>query len=487
MTTKPRPTKAELLKRLKKIEAKENAVLTQMVSYRTDNLIEFFDRPNPLQAKLLKAWEDPSYKVFTFTGGNRIGKTTIGGIIAIATCIGFYPWNGQELIFPHRKPRKIRYIGQDWERQIKAVVIPELEKWWPKKRLLKKKKNSIGIEATWKDEKTGSTIEVLSNGQDSELHEGWSGDLIIYDEPPKRDIRVANARGLIDRKGRELFCMTLLKEAWVDREVIKAVNEDTGRPDLSVFNVHGDIYENIGYGITKEGVRQFAKTLTEDEKDARLRGIPSYMSGLVYPKYDRATHLVERFQIPLDWIVDVAIDIHPRAPQAILFCATAPNGARYLINEIWAHGDGTWVGQEIVRCARMSQYRIGTIIVDPLAKGDSNNPNTVFDKIAWELWQYGHTLNTASKDKNSGILEVKKHLHGPNQEPSIYIFDDMVRTIMEIEGYMYDKETQKPKKEDDHMMENLYRLLLLNTEWTPVDRGSEESEYDRDEVGAGGY
>ena len=477
--------KTQLKERLKALELKESKILASMVSYKEDNKLEFFTRPNPLQEKLLKAWDNPYYKVFTFTGGNRIGKTTIGAVLAQSTAFGEYLWNGKKLTFPHNKPRKIRYIGQDWERQIKAVVIPELEKWWPKNRPLKKKKNSQGVEALWTDVISGSTIEILSNGQESDLHEGWKGDLIIYDEPPRRDIRVANARGLVDRVGRELFCMTLLKEAWVDREVIRAVDEN-GRPDMTVFNVHGDIYANVGFGITEEGVKQFAKTLTDEEKDARLKGIPSYMSGLVYPQYDRKTHLIDRFKVPIDWIVDIAIDIHPREKQAVLFCAVAPDGRKYLVNEIWGHGDGKWVGQEIMRCVKMNTYRIGTIIIDPLSKGDKNNSNTVFGKVQLELWQYGYMLGTATKDKTSGILEIKNHLMGENKEPSLFIFNDMIRTIFEIEGYMYDKETQKPKDADDHMMENLYRLMLLNTEWTPVEFYEEEEgqdEYGRSAVG----
>ena len=70
----------------------------------------------------------------------------------------------------------------------------------------------------------------MSNNQDSDVFEGWDGDLIVWDEPPKRNIRVACARGLIDREGRELYNMTLLKEAWISQEVIKATNED-GSPD----------------------------------------------------------------------------------------------------------------------------------------------------------------------------------------------------------------------------------------------------------------
>lgn len=478
--------KQRVIDELKKLEVEETELLMKMVDYKTNNLIEFFTKPNSAQEKLLKAWDDERYKVFTFTGANRIGKTTIGTILAESTLFGAFPWDKKPMIFPHDKPRKVRYVGQDWEKQIKTVIVPELEKWWPKTRKVHKKKNNNGVDAFWTDLETGSTLEIMSNLQESELHEGWSGDLVIYDEPPRRVIRVANARGLIDRNGRELFCMTLLKEAWVDREVIKA-RDETGRPDMSVFNVHGAIEVNIGFGITKEGVEQFAKTLTEEEKDARLRGVPSYMSGLVYPRYNRRKHLVERFKVPLDWIVDIAIDIHPREKQAVLFMATAPTGMRYLVNEIWGHGDGTWVGEEIIRCVKFCTYRVGRVIVDPLSKGDSNNPNTVFEKIQGALWRNEYNLETASKDKTSGILLVREHLHGANNEPSLFIFNDLIRTIYEIEGYMYDKETQSPQDKDDHMMENLYRLTLLDTVWYEEEEVQDETIVTQGRDTVGGY
>ena len=422
-------------------------------------------------------FEVPGYKNY-FAGGIVHHNTTIGTVIAFATLFGYWPWGKKEkLKFPHTKPRKVRYIGQDWEKQIKTVLVPELEKWWPDNRVVSKKKNNQGIDAFWTDELTGSTLELMSNGQEPELHEGWSGDLIIFDEPCKRKIRIANARGLIDRQGRELFCMTLLKEAWISREIIKAVDEN-GCPDPTVFNVSGDISNNVGFGITQEGVDQFVKTLTPDEYDARIRGIPSYMSGLVYPSFSREKHIKQRFKIPLDWVIDIAIDVHPRVEQAILFCAVSPRGDKYLCNEIWEHGDGTWVGEEIIRCINFCKYRVGSIIIDPLSKGDRNNENTVYDKVQAVLWQHGYVLQTAAKDKTSGILSVKDHFVGANKEPSLFVFDDMPRTIYELEGYMYDKETQKPIDAEDHFCENLYRLMLLDTKWSELsyqDEGEEDS------------
>ena len=177
-----------------------------------------------------------------------------------------------------------------------------------------------------------------------------------------------------------------------------------------------------------------------------------------------------------------------RVSPHLLFKYFTRSGDRYVVNEIWDHGDGTWVGEQIVRTVQRNNYRIGTIICDPLAKGDANNENTTFDKIEQVLMRHGHLLATGSKDKQSGIIEINNHLEGPNKEPSLFFFSDLVRTLYEIEGWMYDKETQKPKKEDDDMMEGLYRILLLDTKWEPMEDEDEEYEDNREGRSAvGGY
>ncbi len=464
----------------------------EIKKHKEENLIYYFydppimPGPNPKQAEILEAFLDPAYKVFTITGGNRLGKTSILSIIAISVLLGKYPWKdgflaGRSLsgLCNHSKPRKIRYIGQDWKEHIETVVIPELRKWWPKDRPVYTKGNGIITDTLWRDERSGSTLEILSNNQDSRIHEGWSGDLILYDEPPRRVIRVANARGLIDRNGRELFAATLLGEPWLHQEIIRKRLEN-GKPDPSVFNVTGESYDNVGFGITVEGIEEFKKKLSEDEIQARIHGIPSYLEGLVYNQFKRRVHLVEPFKIYSDWIVDIAIDVHPRENQAVLFIATNERNERYVFHEIWDHGDGTWIGEMVTSYIHRHNLRINRIIVDPLAKGDKNNPNTTFDKIDNVLYRHDLYLETASKDKQSGIIEIKNHLNGPNNQPSIFFFNSLIRTVFEIESYMYDKDTQKPVDKDDHMMENLYRLLLLDTQWFPQEYVDEDTPQSTD-------
>jgi len=76
---------------------------------------------------------------------------------------------------------------------------------------------------------------------------------------------------------------------------------------------------------------------------------------------------------------------------------------------------------------------------------------------------------------------MNDHLLGPNKMPSLFIFNTLIRTIDEIEGWMYGDDG-KPVKEDDDFMENLYRMLLLDTEYVPPEDEVDEEEADNDTI-----
>ncbi|MFH0754944.1 MAG: hypothetical protein V2A70_10310 [Candidatus Omnitrophota bacterium] len=420
--------------------------------------------PNPKQALIIEAWNVPLYKTFTFCGANQIGKTTLEAIIGWSFLFGKWLWNDVKIPVNHHFHRKVRLVGEAWESHVKTVLIPKLREWWPKNRPLDTKKNNQGVEAVWKDLATGGTLEVMSSTQEVRVFAGWEGDLVIFDEPPPRAVWIECARGLIKRNGRALIGATLLNEAWVHREVIKARLEN-GQPDPSVYNVNAVIEDNLGYGLTQEGIDTFARKLTPDEKQARLYGKPSFMSTLVCPKFDRATHIKAPFKIPLDWIVDLNIDFHPSRPWAIVFWATARNNFKYSCKELEIRGNPKFVGEEIIRYIKDNNLRVGRAQIDPLAKGDENNDMTVYEILSHTLGAYGISLEVASKDKDNGISMLNTMLWSENEMPQLFFFSDCVKTIQGLEDWMYDAETFKPSKEKDDFCECSYRLALMDTQW----------------------
>lgn len=420
---------------------------------------------NPPQAKLFAAWDDPKYKVFGYFGGNRMGKTTSGVILAFATMFGEWPWSGVRLPFIHNKPRRCRYVGQGWETHIRTVVEPALKYWWPSSHRVETRKNNQGVDANWLDVNTGSTLELMSNSQSSDTFEGWDGDLVVYDEPPARDVRIACARGLVDREGRELFVATLIKEAWINREIVRARMKN-GEPDPSVFVVTGDTRDNVGYGLTEAGVQQFEKSLSDAEIDARIHGKPSFLSQLVCPNFERDRNVVGRFPIPLSALIDIQIDFHPSKKWAVLFVATLKNGFKYVVDEMWEHGAPQYIAEQIVRkCKERTYLRINSCEIDPLAKGGEGNQIDVYRVVESALAAHNIQLGTASKDKEVGISILNDLLYTENKMPGLLFFKDCSKTIMQVEDWAYDKETLKPSKEDDDFVECLYRAALKNTQW----------------------
>ena len=163
-----------------------------------------------------------------------------------------------------------------------------------------------------------------------------------------------------------------------------------------------------------------------------------------------------------------------------MFRAVDQRGFHWVVDEIWDHGSWKTIGEEIVRRVRREQWRVNVIGIDPLAKGDAQSDlsgESVYDKMSDLFMAYGLPLVTATKDKEGGIVILNDLLYSQNEMPALFIFDDLRRTVYEIEGWMYD-ETGKPSKVEDDMMENLYRLCLLGTEYSPPGR-MEEYEYDR--------
>ena len=417
--------------------------------------------PNPAQHDLLEAWKDPEKKVFALCGANRIGKTTIGVIIALSVMFGEYPW-GEKIPFMHRYARKVRYVGHGWESHVKTVVEPELKKWWPGNRVVVTKKNNQGVEALWTDKITGSTLEIMSNNQESDTFEGWSGDLIIWDEPPSRDNRIAAARGLVDRQGRELFVATLLKEAWIHRDIIKAKDE-FGQPDKSVWYRSAEIGVNVGFGLTQAGVDQFAKTLNRQERQARLEGRPSFLDNVVFHNFDRERNVIPRFRIPDNYVIRISIDFHPSKPWVALWHALGPKDYGYFCDFLEMRGGTDQIVDEIVRINRKNGYNVKEIIVDPLARGDGNqNDGDTFSQLERRFRAYNYKLSTASKAKESGIQMLNDRFLTENNLPSLFVFSDMTPVWECLEDLMYDPETLKPSKEKDDFAEMAYRLMLIS-------------------------
>lgn len=425
--------------------------------YRDTHKIEFF-QPLYYQQKVIDYIKQGKKRVL-LQGGNRIGKTTILAVLAYSLGMGYLPWTGEKFIYNGR-PIRMRFVGVDWEHHIKETIEPKFKEWFIA-GTYKTKKNNVGAEYLWTF-RNGSQLEIMTHIQDTKQHEGWSGDVVFFDEPPPRDKYLANLRGLIDRGGIAIMAFTAVYETWVLDEIVLANDPAIG----CVTEI--PIYENKY--LKREDIEVFARALNEEEKVARINGGWLQLAGKVYKEFNPDIHIIEPFRVRQDYPVVAMIDIHLSKPQAVGFYAVDEHNRVYVIDEIWANASPEELADMIAYKKRENGWRLERAFIDPLSKGDNKylkNRKVVRDSFAVisdHLRPYGIRLDVASKDIASGIRAVKSALTGPNKMPTLFFFKNCERHLYEIQRYVYNGDGM-PKKENDDMMENLYRFFLAGVSY----------------------
>lgn len=397
---------------------------------------------------------------------------------------GVYPkWYPQEMRYPGDKLLKGRIIATDFIKGVGEVIIPAIEEWIDAEIdghfVKERKRNPIGVPIKYIF-KNGNEFDILTHEQKTEQFEGWKGDIAWFDEPPPRDKYVATKRGLVDTRGKCWLTLTPLKQEWIYDELYTADDSD-------IYVVTMDIMDNPVLSI--KAIEEFSKALTEDEKEARLHGKFMHLSGLVYKEFEIDTHIIQPVKVQHHWNRYFSIDPHPRTPTACLWVAVDEKDQLYIYDELW--------------CENMSLKDIGMAIkaqeadmpahrrfIDPAM--DKSDALVGGFNVRKELMKYGIYCSRANNDFDLGISNVRQalrpeysHLLGRNL-PKLRIGRNCVRTIYEFQHYMWDEYTmrpehhdpkQKPKKKNDHFLDNLRYILNAGPRYHKLHEQEEEVVY----------
>lgn len=458
-------TASEVINReLAEAERKELQLLERQKEYTETHLSEFF-KPLPYQQKILD-FIHSGKRTIGFVAANQTGKTTLGANIVAMFALGFQPWDKKPSPFGDRKIA-MRLICSDWEKHSQNVIVPELRKWLPVDSYEQPRKNNIGIEAYWTFKRTGSTLELITNKQDTRDHEGWKGHVIWCDESLDRDKYTANQRGLVANQGIFIITMTDVKQSWiVDDLLLKA------DPSIGVIT---DVTMRDNPYLKEEAIRQFERDCTAEEREARVYGRLVRLVGRICKEFSPDIHIIEPFELMHDWPVIVMIDTHPAKEQAMGFYAVDPRDIHYVVDEIWEHLSPEEIVDRIIKKKDKHQWRLEEAFIDPLAKGDDHymrnraNVQDSYTIIERGLAPAGIRLQVASKDKNSGIKNIRNGLLGPNKMPSLFFFKTCERHLWEIQRWKWDDDGRATKENDD-FMENLYRYTLTGNKYYPLIR-----------------
>lgn len=320
---------------------------------------------------------------------------------------------------------------------------------------------------------TIDTIEAWKHNRLGGESADW--DFIHVDEPCPEPMFKSFARGLMDRNGKYWFTCTPLDEMWINDNFTPPKGGTAG-PDgvyfikdgAKRFIIEGSIYDNPHR--SPEGVAEFESTLTREEKECRLYGMPLAMAGRVYKEFIYDLHVLCDVPLgwadyhlpPLDYTVRCAWDVHDKLPQAILKVATDPTGIAFVYDEMF---DESLIQPNATRLKNSLWSRnVQDMLMDPYAWNPDPRDGSC---IADDIDAVGLFFEKASKDLTRGVSKVREKLLERNRNglPTICFSPRLTQTLFEFSHYCYDTEKNEPKDKDNHMMENLYRLVLNGLEY----------------------
>ena len=451
--------------------------------------------PNPIP-KVFHASDAKTRAIF---GGNRSGKTYASTMDIASQFLGRTPSSIDGLIPEWRldPTRRIRFNMGDYPNSFSKVIWPLIRDVIPSDEIADVVKESGRVKAITNTR--GGFVEFMQYDQDVSKFQGSSRHLCVYDEEPPQSIRDENLMRLVDTDGEEIFCLTPVSGAlkWLyDQVYLKAsrvveLEPDgmkdrslpEGDPDIHCF--FASIYDNQAIG--RKAADRILSKFPDEERIVREKGHFLFLSGLVYKEYSDSVHLVDESDLWYspetqdDYTLYVAIDPHPRTPHAALFIVVRRDGMKCVVDELFIEA----TAEELVEAIRIKcrGRRPEFILIDPLANTPDPATGLTFATRLIDAGMNDPMPISAPKKKDEGILKVKETLK-PNAEgvPGIYVQKNCTRFRHEITHWAWDDwrkdtrtikgEKQKPIDKDDHMMENLYRIILMDPQYISPGAGA---------------
>jgi len=390
-------------------------------------------------------------------GGNRSGKTTCGGMEFLFHLTGTYPeWYPKDQRWAGAV--KGRIIARDYAKGVGEVIIPFLEEWLDQTLIARKSRNSMGIAVKY-TLKNGSVFDILTHEQDVEQFEGWKGHMAWFDEPPPRDRYIATLRGLVDYNGRNWLTLTPLTQPWIYDDIYTKADAER------IFVATVDIRDNKF--LDEKAIREFEKSLTEEEKEARIHGKFLHLSGLVYKEFDPDVHVVNSPVIKPDWTRYMAIDPHERTATAVLWMAVDPKGNKWVYDELSLRDMDIKQMADAIH-AQEGEMKAHVRLIDPHM--DKDNAIAGGFNVRKEFMKHGIFTERANSDPMLGKARIRQDLIPrystllKTNIPKMFISKYCRNTIFEFQHYIWDDYRrhkddydlkEQVKKKHDHFMDCL--------------------------------
>ena len=245
-------------------------------------------------------------------------------------------------------------------------------------------------------------------------------------------------------KGRVLLTTTPYNLGWLKTEVYDRWK--AGDKDYDVIQFAS--IENPAYPI--EEFERAKATLPDWKFKMFYLGQFARPEGLVYQDFDPGKHVVEPFEIPVDWRRIIGVDFGYNNPTAAIWLAVNPDGVVYAYREYYKRGKlPEESGNEIKQLS--IDEKIELVVCDPSEPAG--------------IEQY-RRLGLPARPANNAVKEGIEAVITLMRSNRFFVFRGLVNLLDEIENYRWaEKQEQlkdEPAKEYDHAVDALrYGVMAL--------------------------
>lgn len=458
---------------------------------------------NAAKAEKLRRMKDEKYRYFVPTGKGEEFINAVGSgkylvsLLSAANGIGKTHLSINmiaHLMMPCGNPFFDNPLWNDWPflkrgrivsgpTNIKMNIVPELKKILPAGSFTCTK-GGKAYDSRWVLA-NGWTFDIMTYEQDAEEFESVNLGWIWCDEPPTFAIYKACISRL--RLGGIMFITAtpLDGSRWMHEEIIaNETNEASYRYFLEADVWSASVEKGVRGFLTTDAIDKMIAQYDDEDKQARVFGKFQHLIGRVFKKFNKEIHVIEDFPLNASsFTLYESLDSHARTNDAFLWCAVDEYGRVFVVGE-------KWCGDEIQdMCIDVKQKIAGmglgvySRIADPsIFIEDKRTGRSLSDDYS----KHGLNYQVATKARSESDRKIREALNFKVKEdgtlkeaPQLFIFASCVRTIWEIEGYVWDNwkgktadnkdKKQKPVDKDDHMIEALGRLLFMGMRHYPIE------------------
>ncbi len=461
------------------------------------NPIKFYE-PNRAQEPFhhAKTASGSIPKLRLFEAGNKVGKSTAGMIEGISFSLGYKPWLPED--HPGRNtpvpvPNTGRIIAEDFPTGVQQNVMSLMKEWRPVGEMPHGekwfKKNQAGYVAQIFFN-NGSIIHLMSYDQDSEKFEGVDWDWTMYNEPPPREVFIANERGKIARSGYSWMAYTPLKEPWIHDEIVSKVDEDDNSQQFrgTIWdNWIGTKFESAHTGkvhrgmLSLEDIQEFEKRLTPSERRSRIFGEWQHLEGLIFGEFDtmrdektgeKIEHIVDDY-IPAREVMWIeGIDPHDKKPTCMLFAFVDAEDNVWFVDQLVMEGKSVpEMADEIMqKRADLRYLKPSWTVMDVKAGGWDLAGSRSAEAIESFETQFA----------NCGIYTIGSDSRPGTMDSSIKIVREYLRTEYNVRTKRQEPKARFMRKLAVAAETNrgLYGCIHQMKRWMWTDKGEPEKKFD---------